>query len=209
MNRIISNEYKKWFTDLKNRFLQSQLKAAIKVNTALLEFYWDLGQDIVDKQKTTNWGSGFIKQLSTDLTNEFPDLKGFSEPNLRFIKRWYLFYTDNSVTTCDQIRNTKDIICKIPWGQNRVIISKSNSIDETLYYAGQTLENGWSRAILTLQVESNLWERQGKAITNFKSHLPSTDSDLAQQILKDPYDFEFLTLTKDFKEIELEKVSLR
>lgn len=202
--KITSSDYKKWITDLKKRFQQAQVKAAVKVNNTLLEFYWDLGKEIVEKQKTAPWGSGFLKQLSADLMHEFPEVKGFSEPNLRFIKRWLMFYAPNSVTSCDQIENIKEMVSQIPWGQNRVIVTKCVTKEEALFYVQQTIEHGWSRAVLTHQIESKLWERQGKAITNFDTQLPATDSDLAKQLIKDPYNFEFLTLTKGFKEKELE-----
>lgn len=216
-----------------------------------MEFYWDLGADIVERQKSSVWGSGFLKQLSADLMKEFPDVKGFSYRNIRLIVQWFKFYYlhpanlatsccqitkqdvkqltgsskancdticaaesessakrvttcyPNSVTGCEQIG--KQLVSQIPWGQNIVIISKCSSLEEALFYVKKTIENGWSRSVLKLQIESNLWERAGKAITNFETHLPAVESDLARQILKDPYDFEFLTLTEDFKERELEK----
>lgn len=211
MKRIVTTEYKAWIIDLKNRFQQAQIKAAVKVNSTLLEFYWELGSDIVEKQKTAKWGSGFLKQVSADLMHEFPDVKGFSEPNLKHIRNWWNFYNakkitacyPNSGTTCSQI--AKQLVSQIPWGQNIVIISKCKTVEEALFYVKETIGNGWSRAVLTHQIESGLYARSGKAITNFDTHLPQPQSDLAQQLLKDPYNFEFLTLTKDFKERELER----
>ncbi len=218
-NLIFSTEYKNWLKTVKQKVRQAQLKAAVKVNSTLLEFYWELGNDIVDKQKNTKWGSGFLKQLSLDLMVEFPDITGFSEVNLSFIRRWVLFYNkqitstntserikDNSVTSCDGI-GQKDIyqLTQIPWGHNRVIISKCKNTKRALFYVQKTIENGWSRSVLTHQIESGLYEREGKAVTNFSNTLPKIQSDLAQQILKDPYNFDFLTLTKDYNERELEK----
>jgi len=192
--------------ELKQKFLQAQIKAAVKVNSTLLEFYWDLGADIVEKQKNAVWGSGFLQQLSFDLMQEFPDVKGFSFENIRQIRRWYSFYNDagsNLVTSCHQ--NWKELLTQIPWGQNIVIITKCGTVQEAIFYVQETILNGWSRAVLTHQIESNLYTRQGKSVTNFKNQLPKPQSDLAQQLLKDPYDFEFLTLTKDYKEKELER----
>jgi len=214
---IIDTQYREWLKELKQKVRLSQLKAAVAVNTALLEFYWELGTEIIERQKTSIWGSGFLKQLSTDLMAEFPDMKGFSEPNLRFIRRWVLFYLPekhNSVTACDQnsqqpaailMEQLVPQLVKIPWGHNRVIITRCKNVAEALFYVRKTIENNWSRNVLTHQIESGLYERQGKAITNFDKTLPAPQSDLAQQIIKDPYNFDFLTLTENFRERELEQ----
>lgn len=213
MNKEIitaKDNYKKWLLELKIKFGQAQIKAAVKVNNTLMEFYWEFGADIVAKQKNAAWGSGFLQQLSKDLIKEFPDIKGFSYENIRQIKRWYLFYqseNSNLVTSCYQIENKEKVkeLFQIPWGQNIVIISKCKTIEEALFYVTHTIKYGWSRAVLALQIESKLYKREGKAVTNFDRFLPEVDSDLAKQLIKDPYNFEFLTLTKDFKERELEK----
>lgn len=204
---IIDNtDYIKWISSLKVKFKQAQLKAATKVNSTLLNFYWELGEEIVSKQKDTTWGSNFIPQLSRDLQKEFPDIKGFSERNIKYMRQLILFYIPKSSKGQQLVaQNTKQLVSQIPWGQNIVILTKCKNLDEALFYVSETIENGWSRAVLTHQIESNLWKRQGKAITNFTERMPKVDSDLANQIIKDPYDFEFLTLTKDFKEKELEK----
>lgn len=214
MNDILSQDYKIWIRDLKSRFRKAQIKAAVIVNSSLLEFYWELGADIVDRQKTAKWGSGFLKQLSADLMKEFPDVKGFSYENIRYLRRWYQFYNQQDAkmgTSCSPnskqvvLQLNKELLFQIPWGQNLVIISKCSSIEEALFYVNQTIENGWSRAVLTHQIESNLFERQGKAVTNFQNTLPPVQSDLAQQLIKDPYNFDFLTMTADYNEKELEQ----
>lgn len=206
---IKSKEYNSWLKNLKQKVRHAQLKAAVSVNTALLEFYWELGADIIEKQKVASWGSGFLKQLSRDLMAEFPDMKGFSEANLHYIRRWFLFYNkglSNSGTACARISSQAVAeLTKIPWGHNRVIISKCKNTDDAIFYVQKTIENGWSRSVLTHQIESGLYERKGKAITNFSQTLPETQSDLAKQLLKDPYNFDFLTLTEDYNERELEK----
>ena len=203
-----SSEYKIWIKELKQKLRRSQVKAAIKVNSVLLEFYWELGIDIVEKQKRSSWGSGFLKQLSKDLMDEFPDMKGFSEVNLSFIRRWVRFYIgdfDNSVTGCDEIvKDQISVLFQIPWGHNREIISKCNIKEKALFYVKKTIENGWSRSVLTHQIESKLYERNGKALTNFSHTLPKPQSDLANELIKDPYSFDFLTLTENFREKELE-----
>jgi len=222
------NEYKNWLTDLKGRIRQSQIKAAIKVNTELLRLYWDLGRDIVTRQMETVWGSGFFEQLSNDLRIEFPDMNGFSSTNLKYCKRFYLFYTqDNSIQkhvideksgrqlqvvdnkgdtfrqqVVDELENHP--IFQIPWGHQIQVFTTCKSVNEALFYIQKTIENGWSRAVLMNFLEADLFSAQGKALTNFSRLLPEPQSDLANQILKDPYNFDFLTLTENYKEKELE-----
>ncbi len=212
MNEIevkLGQDYKNWLTALKLRIRTVQLKAAVAVNTELLTFYWELGQDIVNKQKTSAWGDGFLKQLSVDLTSEFPEMKGFSISNIKYIKQWHLFYSkpdEKSQQPVGQItENIFSQITRIPWGHNIAIVSKCKTITEALYYVQQTIENSWSRSVLVHQIESGLFSRDGKAITNFARTLPKPQSDLAQQTLKDPYVFDFLTMTKSYNELDLEK----
>ncbi len=187
-----------------------QIKAAVKVNSELLQFYWELGQDIVDKQRNAKWGDGFLKQLSIDLSSEFPDMKGFSLSNLKYIKQWYLFYSQE-IGKSQQAVGQKPIakqavsqLVQIPWGHNIAIISKCKNLDEALFYIQKTIQNNWSRSVLTHHIESDLFKREGKAITNFKATLPEPQSDLARETLKDPYNFDFLTLTEKHNEKELE-----
>lgn len=196
-----NTEYKKWIANLKTKVKQVQLKTAVTVNQQLLMFYWELGADIVEKQKNTAWGEGFLKQLSRDLMAEFSDIKGFSERNLKYIRQWFLFwFTDTAIGQQPVAQLTQ-----IPWGHNLAIIAKCKNTDEGLYYVKNTLQYGWSRSVLTHQIEGHLWQREGKALTNFTQSLPSPQSDLAHQTLKDPYIFDFLSLTKSYDEKELEK----
>lgn len=193
--------YKAWLKGIKQSFAQTQLKAAVSVNTALLEFYWQLGGEIVEKQKNSQWGEGFLTQLSQDLTAEFPDIKGFSKRNLWAIRQWYLFYSGGSAIVQQAVAQ----LAQIPWGHNLVIVSKCQTTAEALYYVQNTQQHGWSRNVLVHQIESGLYQREGKAITNFAQTLPPLQSDLAQQTLKDPYVFDFLSLTKNYNERELEQ----
>lgn len=221
-----NKQYHLWLQDIKQRVRQAQLKAATSVNTTLLEFYWSLGGDIVEKQKQTTWGSGFLKRLSQDLMLEFPDMKGFSLNNLQYIKRWYSFYCEalsNCGTGCSTIapqpvvqsgtaeppaavtKQPAMFLFQIPWGHNLVIVSKCKNIEEALFYVHKTIENNWSRSVLTHQIESGLYARHGKAVTNFANTLPAPQSDLAHELVKDPYNFDFLTLRETYTEKELEK----
>ncbi|MEM7533093.1 MAG: PDDEXK nuclease domain-containing protein [Chloroflexota bacterium] len=204
-----SADYKAWIMQIKTRIRAVQLKAAVAVNSALIEFYWELGADIVEKQKNSQWGSGFLKQLSQDLMTEFPDMKGFSHRNLKYIRQWYRFYNETHPIGQQPVAQLDEsilsLITQIPWGHNLVIISKCKSTDEALYYVNYTLTYGWSRSVLTHHIESRLWEREGKALSNFSESLPLPQSDLAQQTLKDPYVFDFLTLAKEHSERDLEQ----
>ena len=204
MPNIQTTEYKEFIQRIKQKAKQAQIKASIKVNTELLKFYWELGSEIIEKQKSTSWGSGFLKLISKDLIHEFPEVKGFSLSNIQYIRRWVLFYTKSGTTCATFTNDYLNILLNIPWGHNRVITSKANTIQEALYYAHQTFQYGWSRTILLHQIESRLYEREGKALTNFSNTLPPSQSDLANQMMKDPYNFDFLTMTKDYKERELE-----
>ncbi|MCL2104162.1 MAG: PDDEXK nuclease domain-containing protein [Kiritimatiellaeota bacterium] len=269
------NEYKQWLADLKGKIRQSQIKAAVRVNTELLRLYWDLGHDIVARQMEAAWGSGFFERLSKDLKSEFPDMQGFSVVNLTYCKRFYLFYTqDNAIrqqvadefphqlgTELQVVEPERDIIrpqvvneipqqvvadlqvvepegniilqqvaeelqvvaperdiirqqlvdelethpiFQIPWFHHVQIFTKCKSVKEALFYVQKTIENGWSRAVLMNFMEAGLYSAQGKVLNNFSRLLPEPQSDLANQILKDPYNFDFLTLTENYKEKELE-----
>lgn len=193
------HEYGQWLLELKNRFRQRQLKAAVQVNRELLQFYWELGEDIVTRQKNTHWGSGFLQKLSQDLMAEFPEVKGFSHRNLKYIRQWHNFWVHESAIGQQAVSQ----LIQIPWGHNVHIVTKCQNQQEALYYIRSTIEHGWSRSVLTHQIESGLYQREGKAINNFEATLPRAQPELAQQTLKDPYLFDFLTLSKNYSEREL------
>ena len=194
-----NQEYKAFIVELKERVRSSQLKAAVKVNYELLDLYRNLGKEIVSKQEQYAWGDAFIQSLSKDLQKEFPDMKGFSVSNLKYIRRFYLFY-EKSQQAVDQLQN----ILSIPWGHHILLMTKCQSVEEALFYIEKTIKNGWSRTVLLNFLDTDLYLAQGNAITNFTKRLPDSRSDLAQETLKDPYNFDFLTLTEGYKEKELE-----
>ncbi len=199
---INTNEaYKKWLASLKQQFRQAQVKASVQVNQVLLQYYWQLGEQIFERQQQSQWGSSFLNQLSQDLMMEFPEVKGFSKRNLALIRQWYLYWKDEA----EIVQQLVAQLASIPWGHNAQIISKCPNKQEAQYYVRQTLENGWSRSVLVHQIESGLYQREGRALNNFETTLPAVQSDLAQQTLKDPYVFDFLTLSKDYSERELEQ----
>lgn len=216
MDKLLNNkDYKAWVSDLKSTIRQRQIKAALAVNSELIQMYWDLGSQIVQKQENAKWGSGFINQLSKDLKAEFPEMSGFSKRNLELIRQWFLFYNSN-LTIAKQLVSQFEIrqqlvgesvnqLFSIPWGHHILIMQKIKNQNDALFYIQQTIENNWSRAVLEYHIETNLHTRQGKAITNFTQTLPEPEGDLAQQIIKDPYNFEFLTLAESAKEKDLER----
>ena len=193
---LIDKNYKLFLKEIKSKIKSSQIKASIKVNEELLKLYWDIAKMIVGKQKESSWGDNLIRQISKDLKLEFPNMKGFSVTNIKYMRQWYLFWQKSPQLV--------DEIFKIPWGHNREIITKCKSMDIALFYAQKTVQNGWSRAVLVHQIEGGLYQREGKAINNFEAKLPSPQSDLAKAILKDPYSFDFLTLREKHDERELE-----
>lgn len=205
---IVTDEYREWIALIKDRIRNSQIKASIKVNRELLQLYWHIGEDIVNRQKHSKWGEGLLRQMSIDLKKTFPNIAGFSETNLKTMRLWYRFYAEavNGQQVVDELRSDDifRLITTIPWGHNQRIIFKCKDVREAVFYAQYTLENNWSRDVLEHQIESALYERKGKAITNFKDKLPANASDLAVQTLKDPYSFDFLTMRDDYDEKELE-----
>lgn len=195
MEELISTDYRNWLNEIKQKLHASQIKASVAVNGVLIGFYWDLGKLIAEKQAQANWGNGLFKQLSRDLKLEFPEMNGLSSRNLHYAHQFYQFYKGSIV---------QQLVAQLPWGHNILIISKSHGLEEAQFYVQQTLENNWSRDILGLQIKSDLYRRKGKSITNFKQSLPEPLSELAQQTLKDPYIFDFLSLTPQVKERDIE-----
>ena len=205
MNGImpVDENYKKWLGELSDRFRSSQIKAAVRVNSEMLQFYWSIGRDISQMGLSAKYGSGFYKRLSSDLKAIFPESSSFSETNLRYMWRFYELYRQNE--NLPQLgAKSENIIFQIPWGHHKVIIDKCrNDQQKALFYVNKVIENNWSRAMLLNFLDTDLYDRQGKAITNFLATLPDIQSDLAQAITKDPYNFDFLTLTEKYNEKEL------
>lgn len=206
-DRMIADpEYVAWISELKSRYRTSQAKAAIQVNSAMLEFNWSLGHDIIEKQVESKWGSGFFNQLSLDLRHSFPQTTGFSVTNLKYMKRWYAFYNEKLAIRQQPVDelHLPQMFGKIPWSHHIKIITKCKSYDEALFYIYKTIEENWSRDMLDDQLRSALYQKTGKVISNFNRQLPVPQGQLAQEILKDPYNFDFLTLRKGYDEHELE-----
>ena len=213
-----NSEFKSWVSQLKKDIRSAQVKAAIKVNTELLRLYWRMGADICEKQKSAIWGDGWLKELSRELMAEFPNMKGFSHRNLKYIRQWYEFYNQQLIIgqqLVAQLRNderqqpvatiSEDVFFSVPWGHHLYIISQCKDVARAVFYLNKTVENGWSRAVLLNFLDTNLYERQGKSVNNFNKLLADPQSELAAQTLKDPYNFDFLTLDGEYRERELEQ----
>lgn len=240
--------YVQWMADIKQRFRQSQVKAAVRVNTAMLEFYWSVGRDLVALRAEERWGAGVVKQFALDMRQAFPDETGFSDTNVKYMKRWYLFYyervikgqrpvdqighqagdekgqqvadqleaVEKSQQTVGQIEDREkcqqasdqlempEIFGRIPWFHHVLIISKCQTLDEAIFYINKVTEEGWSRSRLESQIAANLFGSQGAAVTNFEHTLPAPQSQLAKEILKDPYHFGFLLMSEEYEEKDLE-----
>ncbi len=165
-NIIKNDDYNAFIKQIKSRIQSSQIKAAISVNQEMLKLYWFIGSEIVKKQKTANWGDGLLQQISDDLQKEFPEMKGFSVTNIKYMKNWFLFWRI-SPQVVDDLNNAT--IFQIPWGHNREIITKIKKSTEALFYVNKTIENNWSRNILIHQIESQLYERYGKQLLILKA----------------------------------------
>ena len=207
-NSVLKDDaYQQWFGELKIRLHRHQVKAAVHVNTEMLEFYWSLGRDLVQMKAETQWGTGVVEQLSLDLKDAFPGMKGFSTTNIWYSKKWYLFYNEELIKlqqVVGEIPMPKEFGA-VPWGQHILIITKCQSVDEAMFYVNKVVEEGWSRRRLEDELANNLYTRRGKAITNFSNALTLPQSMLATEMLKDPYTFDFLTLTQGYNEKQLEE----
>lgn len=189
--------YDDFLRDLKARIRSAQVRAALAVNRELVVLYWQMGQDILVRQQQQGWGAKVIERLAKDLRSAFPEMKGFSRTNLLYMRAFAEAYPDEQFV--------QQVAGQIPWFHNCTLIDKVKDSQEREFYIRQTVEHGWSRNVLVPQIESNLYPRQGKATTNFERALPAPQSDLAQQLLKDPYNFDFLTLGTDAHERDLEQ----
>jgi predicted nuclease of restriction endonuclease-like (RecB) superfamily len=199
--------YATLLSDIKTRIRLAQVKATLSANAEMIKMYWDIGRMIHKRQQQEGWGAGIIPRLSKDLHNELPDVKGFSERNIKFMVQFYKEYGADAVIGkqhVSQFEDMKRLVYQIPWGHNILLMQKIKDNSIRFWYMAQIIQNGWSRDTLGLMIKSEIHERQGSSTTNFRSTLPDPQSDLASQSLKDPYIFDFLTLSEPFNERELE-----
>jgi len=226
---IVQPEYKAFLHEVKQHIKSSQAKAALAVNSSLIRLYWSIGKLISEKQTAYSWGTNIIDQLSIDLKIDFPGISGFSARNLRDTKRFYLFYNSpiwrqavaklgnsanhHALMAANQKEPSENqpliipqrLVAEIPWGHHLLILNKISDPEEALFYIRQTIEHNWSRTMLTFHIEQKLFSRQGMGMSNFKETLPTPQAILAEQMLKDPYNFSFLTLEPKVQELDLEK----
>ena len=195
-------DYANVLLSIKKQVQESQVKAVLAANKELIKLYWSIGKTIAAKQKESGWGSGVIERLANDLQNEFPGIEGFSRTNIFRMRAFYEAY-QKIPQLVGQIEELP--IFNIPWGHNAVLVEKIKDLNLKLWYAQKAIENGWSRSMLETWIKSKLHSRQGKAVTNFSRTLPVPHSDIAQQSLKDPYLFDFLTLQEEHIERDVEQ----
>ena len=195
-------EYNKIFVELKKRVKEAQIQTSIIVNKNLIALYWQMGKTITEQQEIAGWGTGFINQLAGDLSKDFPGVAGFSRTNISRMRLFYKAY-ENGSKAIGKIESA--IFATIPWGHNVILLEKLKNNDERLWYAQKVIEHGWSRSTLAMHIDSKFYKRQGKALTNFSRTLPESDSDYAQQTLKDPYILDFLLLQDAHVERDIEQ----
>ncbi|WP_018527760.1 PDDEXK nuclease domain-containing protein [Alkalispirochaeta alkalica] len=188
--------YSEWLIDLKKRIQSAQQRSALAVNRELILLYWQIGREILVRQDKAGWGAKVIERIAHDLRNAFPEMKGFSRANLMYMRAFAEAWNEDQIV--------QQAVGHLPWGHNLVLLTKLKSEQERLSYAQGALENGWSRNVLTIHIESRLLERTGKAVTNFEKTLPKAQSDLAIESLKDPYKFDFLGIGSEAAEKEIE-----
>ncbi|MCQ2089868.1 MAG: PDDEXK nuclease domain-containing protein [Fibrobacter sp.] len=216
----LTQGYSSWVCELKKRYAQSQIKASIAVNGELIDFYYGLGRDIRQKDFQNTYGSGFYKKLSDDLRREIPNAKGFSPTTLKYAVYFYDLYKDfvdgqYRQQLADDLNGRirpqlVDDLKKIPWGHHRFIIdSCKNSPKKAVFFVKKTIENNWSRSMLLTFLDTDLYEREGRAVTNFTTTLPKEQGDLARELTRDPYCFDFVEVRSDFEERELKDALLK
>ncbi len=200
-DRLLPTGYDEFLRELKERIRSAQVRAALAVNRELVLLYWQIGREVLSQQQQQGWGAKVINQLAKDLKKAFPEMKGFSPRNLKYMRAFAEAYPDETFM--------QQLAAQIPWFHNCVLLDKVKDATERQWYIQKTIEHGWSRSILVHQIELRLYHRQGKATTNFERTLPKPQSELAEQVLKDPYNFDFLSLGNKAWERELEKTLLK
>ena len=217
---LADKEYVAWLANVKARYRQSQIKASVRVNTTMLEFYWSIGRDLVRMRAEERWGTGVVKQFALDMRQAFPNETGFSYTNVKYMKQWYSFYSvrvekgQRLIGQIDEKEKSQRVVGqlempelfgRVPWGHHIDIVSRCETIDEALFYIKNDIDGGWSRPVLNVQIDGKLFKVQGSAVTNFDTTLPVPQSQLAKEILKDPYNFDFLTMKPKYDEHDLEE----
>ena len=193
----LPGDYASTLRELKQRITGERLRVVMAANAGMVLLYWDIGQTILQRQATEGWGAKVIDRLSADLRQAFPDMKGLSPRNLKYMRAFAEAWPDKAIV--------QRVIAQLPWRQNIALLERLDDPDVRLWYARKTVEQGWSQPILCLQIEGQAHKRQGKALTNFPATLPPADSDMAAQIFKNPYLFDFIGTADPRREREVEQ----
>lgn len=218
---ILDKDYTQWVENLSARYRQSQIRASVKVNREMLKYYWELGRDIEEMRVEERWGESVIKNLSTDLQHRNPNATGLSRTNIYYAKKFYLLYSPyleivpqavgqlESEKVPQTVGQLEEMLFSIPWGHHRYLMDKfSAEPAKAFFYVKKTIEEGWSREVLLNFMSTDLYEREGKALTNFTRTLPEATSGLAQELTKDPYNFAFTGITQPYNERKLKDALL-
>lgn len=195
-NSPLPVDYERWLATVKQRIAQTQTRAAIAANREMVLLYWELGRDILTRQEHQGWGAKVVDRLAHDLRSAFPEMTGFSVRNLKYMRAFAVAWPDAEFV--------QQVAAQIPWGHNQVLLDRIQEPNERRWYAHAAIQHGWSRNLLVHHIEGRLIQRQGAAVTNFAATLPQPQSELAQQLIRDPQIFDFLHLGPEFKERELE-----
>ncbi len=199
-NELLPSDYHAFLTTIKTRIQQTQLRAVVAVNKELILLYWQIGKAILERQQEEGWGTKVIDHLSADLHASFPQMRGFSVRNLKYMRAFAQAYPEEAIV--------QQVVAQIPWGHHLILLDAIKDELERLWYIQQTIAHGWSRNVLVHHIDTRLFHRKGQAITNFTQALPALDSDLATNLLKDPYVFDFITTTDENKERHLQSALL-
>ena len=194
---VNTKSYASLLQSLKTQITQARIRAHLSVNKEMISLYWNIGNQILERQKEEGWGTKVIENISKDLRAEFPEMKGLSARNLVYMQTFAKAYPDFAIT--------QEVLAQITWYHNITLLDKVKNYEERLWYVHETAKNGWSRNVLVAQIQTGLYKRQGKSVNNFQNTLPSPQSDLAREIIKDPYNLEFLDIQGKFHERELEE----
>lgn len=193
-------EYGELLDVVRERIRAARFRAAVALNGELVTLYWQIGHEILVRQQASGWGARVVERLAEDLRREFPDLRGLSRTNLLYTRAFAAAYPDAEIV--------HQLVGQVPWGHHTILLDKAHGLEERIWYVRQIIEHGWSRNVLIHQVESGLYERRGQAVTNFGRTLPEAQSDLAVELIKDPYHFSFISMGHDLEERELERALL-
>ena len=193
----IGDGYLEFIEEIKKEIQKQRISVVMNANVSMICLYWNIGRAILAKQKEEGWGAKVIDRMSKDLKDAFPEMSGFSPRNIKYMRKFAQCWSDEKIV--------QQVVAQIPWRTNIALMDKLKTLEERIWYAEKTIENGWSKTILELQIQSGLMERIGKTVNNFPAALPPLDSDMANQIFKDPYLFDFLGTDMPRREVEIER----